>query len=318
LVIGAVLVTLLGLVACGGGKGEQPVKTLTYHSGVPLDVKVTDGGSEANVRLESVSYTSVDGQRVPALLSIPTDRKPLGCLVYQGGLGLAKEQSPDLRTGAVALRLATFTIDPRNVGARGSLDRAIAAVKKPETLAEMVANTAVDVRVGLDYLESRPECRGNIAYMGTSFGAVVGAIVAAQDQRITSTVLTSIGPTFERGIVMTNEEAERNPDFTVVEVPGAVKDPKILAHALSVLGPYDPVRWVGKIAPRPLMLVNGRDDPLVSHADALDIAKAARDPKTVLYAATGHDPFEAGAGEQSATAQVAEFLANTLGLTKHL
>jgi pimeloyl-ACP methyl ester carboxylesterase len=316
MVVGVLLVSLLGLTACGGHKGEPSVKTLTYRSGPPQHVTVADGGSEGSVRLEQIRYDSVDGQSVPALFTIPTDRAPLGCLVYQGGFGLTKEQAPGLRTGAAALRLATFTIDPRNVGARGSLGQAIAAIQKPETLHEMVVNTVVDLRVGLDYLDSRPECHHNVALMGTSFGAIVAAITAGQDSRIKATVLTSIGPSFKRGVLMTNLEAQKDSSFPLVMVPGAATNPKILAHAVSVLGPIDPDQWVGKIAPRPVMLINGQGDPLVSHADAQAIAAAAREPKTVLDVDAGHDPFGPGPEQQTVTLQVAKFLASNLGLIK--
>jgi hypothetical protein len=49
-------------------------------------------------------------------------------------------------------------------------------LKTPETLLAMLLDTVVDLRMGLDYLENRPECRHNIAYLGTSFGGVVGAL----------------------------------------------------------------------------------------------------------------------------------------------
>jgi fermentation-respiration switch protein FrsA (DUF1100 family) len=313
MVTAVLLVSLLGLAACGGG--EPPVTTLTYQSGIPLNAKVTDGGRDGDVQLEQVSYTSVDGQSVPALLTIPANRPPLGCLVYQGGFATTKEQTPGLRTGAAGLGLATFTIDPRHVGARGSLDEAIAQVKKPETLRDMVVNTVVDLRVGLDYLESRPECHRNIAFMGTSFGAIVGAISAGEDARIKATVLTSVGPSFERGVVMSNLEAQRNPSFPLAIVPGATTDAKLLAHTMSVLGPIDAAKWVGKIAPRPLLLINGRHDPLVSPEDAREVAGAARDPKTVLNIDAGHDPFQAGPDQQAVFARVAKFLERNLGLT---
>jgi fermentation-respiration switch protein FrsA (DUF1100 family) len=322
LVIGALVAMLLGMAGCGGGKQGQTTakprlasKKLTYRAGLRKDaVTVTSGGRVGAVRLEHITYPSVDGQEVPALLSIPADRKPQGCIVYQPGFAQSKEQNPGLFQGAAALGLAAFTIDARNVGARGSVAQALAAVRRPETLAEMVADTAVDVRVGIDYLERRPECHHKIAYMGTSFGAVVGAIVAGQDPRIKATVLTSIGPSFERGMLMSARQAKLDPSFRIVMVPGAATDPKVLAHAVGVLGPYDPARWVGRIAPRPVMLVNGRDDPLVSHADARDVAAAARDPKKVLNVAAAHDPFAPGPGQREATVQVAEFLVHKLGL----
>jgi uncharacterized protein len=317
---GVLFVCFSVLVGCGGGAGNsatgsdvQKVQTLTYRPGQPLHVKVSDGGREGALRIERISYTSVDGQRVPALFAIPTNRPPLGCLMYQGGLGQTKEEFPQLRQGAANLRLATFTIDPRNGGARGSVARMVAALKTPETLLAMVLDTVVDLRVGLDYLETRSECHHNVAYMGTSFGGVVGAIFGGQDARLKAVVLTSIGATFKEAMLVGSAAAQGIHGLPV-QVPGAANNPDLLARAVSILGPYDPAKWVGKIAPRPLMLINGRFDPLVAPGDALELAAAAGDPKTLLYFNGGHDPFASGPDQLNVEVQVAQFLAGNLGL----
>jgi pimeloyl-ACP methyl ester carboxylesterase len=318
--LGLLLACLSGLVGCGGGTRESTtvrevhkVQTLTYRPGLPLHAHVTDGGREGSLRLERIAYTSVDGETVPALFAIPTDSPPLGCLMYQGGLGQTKEAYPQLRQGVAMLRLATFTIDPRDGGARGSAAQMVAALKTPETLLAMVLDTVVDLRMGLDYLESRPECHHNIAYLGTSFGGVIGAIFGGQDPRLKAVVLTSIGATFKEAMLVGSEAAKTFPKLPV-QVPGAATNPAILAHAVSLLSPYDPARWIAKIAPRPLMLINGRFDPLVHPADALELAAAAGDPTTVLYFNGGHDPFAPGPDQLKVAVQVAQFLAGNLGL----
>ena len=268
-------------------------QTLTYRPGLPLHVHVSNGGREGSLRIERISYTSVDGQRVPALFAIPTDNPPLGCLMYQGGLGQTKEALPQLREGAANLRLATFTIDPRNGGARGSAAQMVAALKTPETLLAMLLDTVVDLRMGLDYLDSRPECRHNIAYMGTSFGGVVGALFGGQDPRLKAVVLTSIGATFKEAMLHGSVAAQHIRDLPV-QVPGAANNPALLARAVSILGPYDPAKWVGKIAPRPVMLINGRFDPLVVPGDALELAAAACRPEELAVLQWWSRPVRTG------------------------
>lgn len=310
---------LVGLSACGGG--GQPAATaasaLTYRPGTALHIQVngvtSEGSGVERLRVEQLSYTSVDGQRVPALLAVPTVAPPLGCLIYQGGLGQAKQQFPQLREGAARLRLATFTIDPRNGGSRGSVAKMVAALRTPQTLLGMVLDTVVDLRVGLDYLESRPDCHHNIAYLGTSFGGVVGTILGAQDPRIKAVILTSIGATFEQAMIVGAQAAKGIPDLPV-QVPGAATNPALLASAVKVLGPYDPQSWIGRIAPRPVMLINGRFDPLVPPIDALQLAAAAGEPKTIVYFDGGHNPFAPGPGYKTVLTQVAQFLVTTLNL----
>jgi alpha-beta hydrolase superfamily lysophospholipase len=286
---------------------------LTYHPGLPLNVQRVDVGNEGSVRLEQISYTSVDGSKVPALFAVPTARRPRACLVYQGGFGQTKEQYPELRDGAAQLGLATFTVDPRNTGARGSAGKLLAALRTPEALVKMLNDTVVDLRIGLDYLEKRPECHHKIAYLGTSLGGVLGVLLAPRDQRIKSVVLTSIGSTFRDAMLFPAEIARDNPAVPLI-VPGAATNPAVLAHAVQVFGPYDPAKWIGKIAPRPLLLINGRFDPLVAPISALALAAAARPPTTVLYHDGGHDPFAPSPDEKTVTTQVADFLSRTLRL----
>ncbi|MGH2914999.1 MAG: alpha/beta hydrolase [Solirubrobacteraceae bacterium] len=286
---------------------------MTYRPGVALHAQVTRVTREGPLRVRQLSYTSVDGQRVPALFTVPAGEPPLGCLVYQGGLGQTKEQFPQLREGAGRLRLATFTIDPRDGGARGSVAKMVAALKTPQTLLAMVLDTVVDLRVGLDYLESRPQCHHDIAYLGTSFGGVVGAILAAQDPRVKAVILTSIGATFEQAMLVGAEAAKGIHDLPV-QVPGAASSPSLLARAVRVLSPYDPEKMVPRIAPRPLMLIEGRFDPLVPPVDALQLAQAAQEPKTVVYFNGGHDPFAPGPGYKTVLVQLAQFLVANLNL----
>jgi len=303
-----------GLTACNGGHGgKSQADAPTYRAGLPLHAQVADGGRDGSLRLDEVTYTSADGQTVPALFAVPTGRRPRGCIMYQGGFGQTRDQAPDVRNGAATLGLATFTIDPRHIGARGGVDQALAAIKKPETLLSMVLGTVADLRMGLDYLQSRPECHNNVAYLGTSYGAVLGALFAGQDPRLKAVVLTSLGATFKQGILATGAAVKQIPNFPVM-VPGAASDPALLAHAASVLGPYDPVKWVGKIAPRPVLLINGRFDPIVTPIEALEVAAATRDPKTVVYFDGGHDPFAPGPDQQRVSSEVAKFLSAELGL----
>jgi uncharacterized protein len=310
----AMLICIGVLAGCGGhAKRERgAVPLLKYRPGLPLHVRVTARGRNRSLRLEQITYRSVDGSRVPALFAVGTARRPLGCLIYQGGLGQAKEQFPQLRESVARLGLATFTIDPRNTGARGGARKIRRALEKPESFLEMLVDTAVDLRVGLDYLEARPECRHNVAYLGTSFGGAVGVQVAARDHRIKAVVLTSLGAESEQAILVLAQVAKADPEVPAL-VPGAASDPRILGHAVRVLRPYDPINWIGKIAPRPLMLINGRFDPLVPPVDALQLAAAARAPKTVVYFDGGDDPFSGPSGHAVAT-QVQSFLSRTLHL----
>jgi fermentation-respiration switch protein FrsA (DUF1100 family) len=46
---------------------------------------------------------------------------------------------------------------------------------------------------------------------------------------------------------------------------------------------FDPVKYVGRISPRPVLLQNGKADTVVAPAAAQALQDAARPPKTVLW-----------------------------------
>ncbi len=277
------------LASCGGGHAApdpRPQRSLfPDDSRAPLHARaVPDAGLSGNgVTVQAISYTTFDGTRVPALLAIPQRVRPRGCLVYQGGIGMTKEDSRPLWPGAAALGLATFTIDPRDTGARGSVAELAQAVRSPAAIRAAYVDTVRDLRRGLDYLETRPECHHNIGYLGTSFGGALGAMLAGADSRVKAVALTSIGATFAQALTVPSSPL----------LPGIAGHPQLFASALTVLDPLNPATWVALISPRPLMLLNGTQDPYVQSAAASALAEAAREPKVIVTFPGGHNPFGA-------------------------
>jgi fermentation-respiration switch protein FrsA (DUF1100 family) len=136
--------------------------------------------------------------------------------------------------------------------------------------------------------------------MGTSLGGALGAIVAGVDARVKAAVLTSLGATWREALLASN--AAHGLPYPLL--PGVANDAARFAAAVRTLTPYDPARWVAKIAPRPVMLVNGRADPVVPPRDALDLVDAAQDPRTPVYFNGGHDPLQS----KPVVTQIAYFL----------
>lgn len=316
--IALLLACICALPACGSSDEpppqEAPAPLLRYQPGLRLDPDRSPRAREGTLRVSRIGYRSVDGDRVPALLAVPTHARPLGCVIIQGGLSTPKEATADLRQALAVARLASFTIDPRNVGERGSAEELEAAVSSPEGLRALLVATVVELRLGVDYLSRRRICRDNIAFMGSGFGAVAGAILAAQDRRIKSALLSSVGATFEQALLARPLAAERGVPNLPNYVPTATADPAALDHAVDVLSPYDTKRWIGRIAPRPVMVMNGRFDPTVLPGDAMELVGAARRPKTLLYYDGGPDPFAEGPARDLNLLRAGRFLVQTMDL----
>lgn len=51
---------------------------------------------------------------------------------------------------------------------------------------------------------------------------------------------------------------------------------------------FAPERHVGRIAPRPIVMINGIDDPQMPRSAVEALYAAAREPKTLIWLRTGH------------------------------
>lgn len=281
--------TALAIAGCGGSK----------HSGgseIP-GAKVVDSNQQGTVTVQRVVYTSFDGTKVPALMSIPLAAPPRGCLIWENGLGSRKENTAPLWDGAGRLGLAVFSIDLRDHGERASSpDELARAVRSPAQLAALVRGTVGDLKSAVNYLEQRPECHRNVAYAGLSLGGMIGSVLSAQDKQVRAVVLMSTPPSWRSLITATDQI-----------LPGIEHNPQALQAALRELSPLDPDRFVGQISPRPLLLMIGREDPLVPPAAARKIEAAAREPKAVLNYTGSHIPLTGQAASTNA-GRIAQFL----------
>lgn len=254
------------------------------------------------VEVHTITFTSsYDGSQVAALVAIPRGVSSQGCVIWQCGFGSNKEDSSQAWQRLASLGLSTLSIDLRHHGARSSGTAELERVRRSPTLyAEIIRGTVADLQSAIDYLEQQPYCRRNIAVAGVSLGGAIGAILAAIDTRTKAAAIMSTPATWRE--VLTQP--------AIPLFPGA-RDPQQLAAALQILSPLDPARFVGRISPRAVLILNGRDDEIVPLSTARALQAAVREPKTVLVYDGGHDPFSGPAAGSNAQA-VASFLSRNL------
>jgi pimeloyl-ACP methyl ester carboxylesterase len=284
-----IAILLLPVVLAGCGGADRPRDPLSDDSSRPLDVRVSEVRTVGTVEAERLDFAAADGQRVPALFARPLSGHEAGCLIYEGGFRSRKENAIKLWQPAAKLGLSTFSLDMRLHGERAERPKQLdEATGDPAAIEALVTGTVVDLRRAIDYLGSLPECRGRIAYAGVSLGGVIGSILAGRDRRVGAAVLMSVSPTF------------RNSIHTLGGlIPDVKRDPERLERRLS---PYDPVKWIPRIAPRPVMLLHGEKDPFIPMELARQTQAAAREPAVKLIYAGGHDPAAPPAGRKNAAA----------------
>ena len=172
----------------------------------------------------------------------------------------------------------------------GHGERAIAVKSgenQSEELAHGVRQTAVDVRRGLNYLETRRDIAPQrIGLVGISLGAIIGAVTAGVDSRIKAVALISGGGNW--GLILRTLSARNVPvgGRSMAGLKGLD-----WAKVNSALAPEDPLTFAPHIAPRALLMLHGRRDDVIVPQAAQELFDAAQQPKEIQwFAAYGHVP----------------------------
>ena len=181
------------LVACDGDDSASRVSKLAdYDDQKPLHVMV-EGQNQNSTDL---TYQSPRGGDVPATLVVPptaeTDGKryPVALFVhpYFGSRAVFFREAYDLAERGVASFLMDATIS-REMPRPDLMDPVYAA----DAFRSLVRQDTVDLRRGLDYLETRSEVDlDRVAVVGQEYGALAAAAVAAVDDRVDALVLAVV------------------------------------------------------------------------------------------------------------------------------
>ena len=284
--------SIIALMAYGGrfgrigtvalGVAATLIACLASGCGGSSDDKASDDRTDRLVDVRTLTYRSaVDGSRVTGLAAIPRAAPSRGCVIWQFGFRSTKEESHWAWQGLAELGLTTFSIDFRAHGARATgPDEYKQVLASPSKFASVVRESIGDLRSAVDYLAKQRYCAGNIAYGGVSLGGAMGTILAATDKRVKAVALV-VTPGSWRQVVTTSASGM---------LPGVPRDSAEFTAALRSYAPLDPDRFVGRIAPRPVLILSGLSDETVAISNARALQDAARAPKTILDFRGGHNP----------------------------
>ena len=247
-------------------------KRLTAHRGRIANVATSDSITGEGRILRTFEIESTTGLRVRGLASFPIQNGRFPAVLLQGGLNTSSRAlqfvpHPGNRVLAsmeypyrMPRRAGFFTILRELPRMRASTDRAVAGLL-----------------LVLDYLESLPEVdAGRTIIVGGSLGVPFAAMAGAVEPRF-----EGVGLLFGGGDLISLVKARLPFRSTVLrDVSGLLLRPW--------LDPVDPTRFVPRIAPRPVLLVNGRQDTYIPKACVDVLHAAAQEPKEIVWVDTPH------------------------------
>jgi len=282
---------LVAVVALGSVMAAAPARAqvmisadelFEYDKDVPLDAKRELLADKGMYTIDRVEYSSVNAQRVPGWLVLPTKGEgPFPCVIVGHGAEGSKQDFETLY-GFLAVRgYASFAIDAQYHGERKVEGKKLFTGQWYEMRTVMV-QTVIDSRRGIDYLETLDEIDPDrIAYFGISMGVLIGTPFLALDERVKTSILLVGGGDYE--IIM--NESKLLP-FVLLRYTSGLP----VHEVAEKFAPVDPVNYIGRFSPRPLLMMNGKNDNIIPPAAAQALFDAAGEPKDIRWFESGHIP----------------------------
>ncbi|NOY82436.1 MAG: alpha/beta fold hydrolase [Kiritimatiellaeota bacterium] len=250
-----------------------------YDPDLPCELRIRARETRPAYRRIDFTFVGVKNTSVPALLALPRLERPppYPCIVFLHGIGQKKEFLDVIASRFTERGFAMTCFDQYTRGER-RLPRDTPYAEQARAFRRRAALTVIETRRLVDSLRDRDDIDPRRFYLvGASYGAITGAVAAAFDSRFRAVVLCYGGGSFRK--LLPSREARR--------VLGAAAVPVAWLGAWW-LAPADPVRYVGRIAPRPILFQNGRHDGLIPTEAARALYDAARLPKSITWYDSDH------------------------------
>lgn len=307
------LTLLLTCSVAGFGQASAPprfeelVRQFDYDAKAPLDVKEAGREKRRGATVIDLTYASPRGGRVPAYMVLPEGRGPFAAVLFghwmmdgspmRNRREFLEEAVVLARAGAVSLLIDAPYVRPGFVPEKEEMRQAVQS-------SEVARQQVIDFRRGLDLLLSRRDVDPKrVAYVGHSFDAHVGSILAAVEKRVGSFVLMA-------GAYADEEYVFDPANKSMLEMRRRVGDDEIIRAYFRDYAWDDPVHFVGHSAPAAVFLQYGRRDAPITEAMARrDFARFA-EPKRIGFYDAGHELDAVARRER------AEWLARRLSLRR--
>jgi hypothetical protein len=273
LVVGAL--KLVALVAIAAWLLRDPTPTFDARRSAFARAEVgpvtSDGiTSEQDVRIVATSGLSFEvAIRRPAAAESVVVRRQL--LVVLGGHERGKGAAQligDTRGAIFAAIEYPFDGNHRVNG--------LAVLGEVPAIRRALYDTPPAVSLALDYLLARPDVDSTrVELVGASFGAPFATIAAARDRRVSRLWLAHGGGD-------TYALIARGLEREIANAPLRAG----VAHLGNLLasGPrFTPERWVGQVAPRPLVMLNAEEDEKIPRRSVDVLYAAAGEPKELVW-----------------------------------
>ncbi|HEY69669.1 MAG TPA: alpha/beta fold hydrolase [Anaerolineae bacterium] len=239
---------------------ESLVGIFEYNDEHPVDLVVEAEEAREGVIVQTVKYYGAEHWayhrplRVTAYLVLPVGNGPFPALLYLHAGGMDKDQYLDEAVLLAKSGVVCLLIDGPISSVRGSRLDPFDLLK----VRDAYIRTVIDLRRGVDVLESLPQVDPQrMAYVGHSYGATWGGVLAGLETRLRAYVLMAGYP-----------QISENDTPQVPEM--------------------DAIRYLGFAAPAAYLFQFAEHDAFIDRDEAQLYFDTANEPKTMLWYDTDH------------------------------
>lgn len=239
-----------------------------YDQQAPVDLTVLSERAQGGAIIQDVSYASPLGGLVSAYLISSSESKPQAGLIFGHWGEGDREEFVDEAVILAGLGFVSLCLD--------AAFRRPVEYEPPEEFAQMDLQWVLDVRRAVDLLLARftlqPE---RLGYVGHSFGASLGGVIAGIEHRIKAYVLMAGG-------YSSTEIMRSSPHPGIVKMRNDMTAEAFEAMLASE-APYDACHYIGHAAPSQLFFQFARLDDFVSVKDGERYFELASEPKRINW-----------------------------------
>ncbi|MCM4164218.1 MULTISPECIES: alpha/beta hydrolase [unclassified Arenibacter] len=271
-IIASLLLLLFAFIYANDTNTTFPVNEYyAYDRAISLKDSLSLLKDTTDFKLYHVSYTSVHDQKVTGLLSIPKNKDvPHPVIILMHGLGDNKNvdyvsygNDLFLKNGYAVLRLDFSQHGER----KGDFYDFSLTGKYKHWSRDIIGQTVFDLRRAVDFIETRKELDAQrIGYYGISLGGITGTIFCGIEDRIKVPIVALAGGQLN---LLYEREA-------------------ITKEAKDFVSLIEPLNFVKQIAPRPLLMLNAKNDEIVPPLMSTLLYKAAKEPKEIIWYDSKH------------------------------
>jgi hypothetical protein len=238
-------------------------------AGVTQSVVEQVGGHDVQtVHLQSASGLAVDFT-VKSPPRTPGMRRPLAIILGGHRTGRDAVKLIDDTHGLIVAALSyPFTGNDRVKG--------LAVLREVPALRRGILDTPPAIMLALDQLLARPDVDpSRVELIGVSLGAPFAVIAGALDRRV-----TRVWSVHGAGDLRTLLDFSLRRSIGFAPLRAVVAD---LAYVAASGPRIAPERWVGRIAPRPFVMINAEGDERLPRGAILSLYEAAGEPKQLVW-----------------------------------